>query len=158
MANPQFRKLERLAPKLPVQAMTTYSIKAPAETHWRVATCAEASCKNYRHGWRIHIEKITKMANGELLLRDIKGSGKRFRVVDEGVGQTYWEFEAGQSCFDGDVGRHRIRIGRPELYIVRGGDWRGNPRGERRVHTDIDGWIDDMSTNRDKLLTRLAQG
>jgi hypothetical protein len=156
--NPQFRQLNRVMPKLPVEAMTTYSIQAPAQTHWRVATCAEADCANWRNGWRIHIEKITKLANGEKLVADIKGSGKSWRVLDLGLGQTFWEFEAGQSCFNGDVGQHRVRVGRPELFVVRGGDWRGNPRAERRVHTDIAGWIDDMSTNRDKLMTRLARG
>lgn len=157
MASP-FRALNREIPKLPAEAMKTYSIRAPKDTHWRAAGCQEANCANYLNGWRIRIEKITAMANGELLLRDIKGSGKRFRVVDEGIGKTYWEFEAGQNCFDGDLMRHKVRIGKPELFIVRGGDWRGNPRGEQRVHTGIADWIDDMTENRDKLMTRLAQG
>ncbi|KJK44438.1 hypothetical protein UK23_29505 [Lentzea aerocolonigenes] len=151
-------KLNRATPQLPAHAMKTYGIQAPLSTHWRVATCQDADCANYRHGWRIHIERIAKRANGELLLRDIKQSGKRFRTVDLGPGQTFWEFEAGQTCFDGDAGRHRVRIGRPELFIVRGGDWRGNPRGEQRTHQSMADWIDDMSEHRDKLLTRLAQG
>lgn len=157
MASP-FRALNRATPTLPASAMKTYSIRAPLATHWRPAGCQEANCANWRNGWRIHIEHVTRMANGELLLRDIKQSGKRFRVVDEGVGKTYWEFEAGQSCFDGDLMRHKVRVGRPELFVVRGGDWRGNPREEQRVHTGIADWIEDMSETRDKLMTRLAQG
>lgn len=153
--------LNRATPTLPVHAMKTYGVKAPLSTHWRPAGCKESDCANYRHGWRIHIELIVErrqQGKGELLLEQIKLSGKRFRVVQEGPGKTYWEFEAGQSCFDGDLMRHRVRVGKPELFVVRGGDWRGNPRGEQRVHNNIENWIDDMSEHRDKLLTRLAQG
>ncbi len=150
--------VNRVTPQLPASAMQTYSIQAPPATHWKAAGCQESNCANWRNGWRVHIERVAARANGELLLRDIKASGKRFRIVDLGPGQTFWEFEAGQSCFDGDLLRHRVRVGRPELFVVRGGDWRGNPRGDQRVHTDIADWVDDMQEHRDKLMTRLAQG
>lgn len=145
-------------PRLPVHVMKTYGVRAPLSTHWRPAGCRESGCPYYLNGWRVHIERITQRANGEFLLSRIKRSGKRFRTVDLGPGQTFLEFEAGQSCFDGDAMRHKVSVGRPELFVVRGGDWRGNPRGEQRVHHNMADWIDDMSEHRDKLMTRLAQG
>lgn len=153
-----FRRMNYIQPNLPASAMKTYSIRQPLSTHFRAVGCKEAGCLNYLFGWRIHIEPIAKRPNGELVLRDIKQSGRRFRVVDEGPGQTYWVFEAGQLCFDGQAGRHKVPVGKPALFVVRGGDWRGNPRGEQRVHHNMADWVDDMSEHRDKLMTRLAQG
>lgn len=145
------RTLFRLPPSMPVQAWTTYSIQTPISTHFRKATCAEVDCEAYRCGWRVHVEAI-----GPELTHAAKTSGARFVVQEVGPGHTYLVFEAGQICFG--AARHRVRVGRPELFVVRHGDWRGNPSGQRRVHTDMAGWIDDMSTNRDKLMTRLARG
>lgn len=157
MAKPRFRALTRIMPKGPAHLYRTYSVEAPP-WHWKPAGCAEADCANRRHGWRIHVQTVAGLANGDLLLRDIKASGKRYRVVDEGPGKTYWEFEAGQTCFDGDLMRHKIRIGRPELFLVKGGDWRGNPRGEQTQILTPENWVDSIQNLRDKLMTRHARG
>ncbi len=147
------RALFRLPPKNPVHVMTTYSIINPAGTHSRQATCAESDCRNYRFGWKVRLDPLTPDLRAQ-----IKRSGKKFTKSEISATETWLVFDAGQECFDGDAGRHRIPIDRPPLFVVRGGDWRGNPRGERRVHKDMAGWIEDMSTNHDKLMTRLARG
>ena len=39
-------------------------------------------------------------------------------------------FEAGQQCFT----QHHVPD-RPQFFVVRDGDWRGNPTGQNRLHT-----------------------
>lgn len=145
------RKLNRVMPKLPAQSMTTYSIKAPMSTHWKKATCVEFGCISYHKGWKVRLDTLTPD-----LKETMWKSGRKFTVAAVSELENWAVFEAGQPCFAEST--HKVRVGRPELFIVRGGDWRGNPRGEERVHTGIANWIDDMETNRDKLMTRLKQG
>ena len=90
-----------------------------------------------------------------------KNSGRRFvesRVLsDEGVPLTAFRFEAGQRCFRAD--EHRARLERPEIYLVRDGDWRGNPRGtEPRRHASAADWVDDFANHQETLANRLKEG
>ena len=52
-------------------------------------------------------------------------------------GLTVFRFEAYQRCF----ADHQTR---PELYVVRDGDYRGNPTGRKRQHTSAADWVDHM--------------
>lgn len=81
-------------------------------------------------------------------------SGRHYREDRTPAGLTEFTFEAGQTCF----GEHKTRLDKPELFVVRGGDWRGNPRHERHVHANADDWVDDFATHQDKLATELAKG
>ncbi len=155
------RPLNRFASplnKCPVTAVKTYSIEQPITTHWRKATCQEVNCVNFTKGFKVHVEKVLAMANGADILAMIKGSGKKFAELAVAPGQTWLEFEAGQTCFDGDSGRHLTNLARPPLFVVRGGDWRGNPRGEQHTHTSGVDWADDMQNHRDKLLSAAERG
>lgn len=140
-----------LQPRLPVTAVKTYAIRSPLTTHIRPATCAEVDCPNYRHGWRVHVEAI-----GPELAHTARTTGARFREVHVSEGHTYLEFEAGQICFG--ASRHRVEVGRPQLFVVRDGDRRGNPSGAVRQHTKPEFWVEDFAEHQQKLADRYNQG
>jgi hypothetical protein len=62
----------------------------------------------------------------------------------------------GNRCFSSH--EHRVPIGRPPRLLVVGGDWRGNPRRERRVHANVDDWVDDARNHQDKIATIIQRG
>lgn len=158
------RQLNRIAPKMPAQAYKTFSVSSPLSTHFRRGTCAEAGCGAHRFGWRTVVNEALELGQRQAhYIR--KESGRKFTerrsdVVDtllSGIeaGMTVFEFEAGQRCFT----RHQVPVGRPELYVVREGDWRGNPRGaDPRLHTKPEHWVEDMAGLLDKLKTAQEQG
>jgi hypothetical protein len=86
----------------------------------------------------------------------LKGSGRRYVQTAVDGGLIEFTFEAGQTCFQ--ASQHKVPLERPELYIVRGGDWRGNPRGTApRQHSGPDSWLNDFGSHQDRL-SRLIEG
>jgi len=131
----------RIDPALPVQAYKTFQIQAPHSTHFRKATCAEADCPHHLQGWQSVIDERTELGQRQAhYIR--KQSGRRFREDQHSVGMTVFTFEPGQTCFASDD--HRVRLDKPELFVVRDGDWRGNPTGRRRQHARPEDWVDDF--------------
>ena len=65
------------------------------------------------------------------------------RIFTEGPRDvmTLFTFPPGEECFR----EHTVRLDREEVYVVRGGDWRGNPRKEHRTHDTADNWVEDFS-------------
>jgi hypothetical protein len=158
----------RIEPALPVTAMKTYGIKVPlTERYFRPATCAEADCSYYLHGWESPIDESTEQGQEQAwYIRN--RSGRRFTEDrDQKPGLTVFKFEAGQQCFadkrrgaiaNMDPGRHHaVRVGRPELFIVRGGDWRGHT-GESRQHANADDWVDDFANHQLRLADQIEKG
>jgi hypothetical protein len=142
----------RIPPAGPASAYKTYSIKAPLSTHFRQATCEEVQCPNFLHGWRIHKEALSPA-----LLHTATTTGRKYKEVQVAEGQTYLVYEAGQSCFQ--LLNHRTRVERPELFIVRDGDHRGNPRGTgQRLHQNAEDWAEDLHEHTDKILDALKEG
>lgn len=147
--------VNRFGPALPVTAVKTYQVLIPKETHFRPATCAEMNCPNYEHGWRTLIDESADLGQGQAhYIR--KQSGRKFVEERQPDGLTAFTFEAGQRCFT----QHRTRIeDRPEIYLVRDGDWRGNPRGTTpRRHANPGDWVDDFANHQSALADRLARG
>lgn len=135
----------RPEPMLPASARRTFSILMPAETHWRKATCKEVDCPRYLEGWRVRVELLDDRQKAQ-----IRRGGWRFRELAVGPGETWWVFEAGQRCFTAD--QHRVQLGKPELFIVRDGDHRGNPRGTPVLkHKRPESWVDQFSEHQDQL-------
>lgn len=64
-------------------------------------------------------------------------SGRTFREQRTAAGLTVFRFESGQRCF----ADHKTR---PELYLVRDGDFRGNPTGRRRQHARPADWVENV--------------
>jgi hypothetical protein len=142
-------------PALPVHAMKTYQIAAPLPTHWRPVTCEEAGCPAFRHGWQSFIDETTGM--GQRQAHYIRRESKRkFTETRNEAGITEFTFEAGQSCFRSD--QHRGRNERPERYLVRGGDFRGNPARDLREHRNADDWRDDFASHQGRLRDAIEKG
>ncbi len=161
--------MNRITPGLPVADMKTYGIRAPLSTHWRKATCVEVECEGHRTGWlTVIVEGTVPPAEGvsvrkmmALVDRDSQRayyirhlSGRSFLESKDSSGATVFDFAPGQDCFED----HRIRVERPEVFVVRGGDWRGNPRREQMTHDRPDYWVEDFAEHQDRLATRLDRG
>jgi hypothetical protein len=149
------RPLTRIPPAGPVQAYRTYAVAAPAATHWRRATCVEVECGAWARGWRTVLDMAdAEQANRALYIRTM--SGRRFTEARTGPSEVTFSFPPGQPCFR--AAEHRVRTARPELYVVRAGDWRGNPTGWKRQHTRPEHWVEDFAENQDALRTRYERG
>lgn len=148
------RKINRIKPMMPAHAMTTFAISAPKETHTRKATCEEVECEQYARGWMMRIDLGTDL--GQRQAYYIKhSSGRSYRVTDQRDGLITLEFRSGQPCFQ----EHRVPIGRPEKFLVKGGDYRGNPlKTKTRVHTKPEFWVEEFAENQDNLKTRIERG
>ena len=148
------RKLNRVENQNPVQAMQTFAISAPKATHTRAASCEEVECAQYLRGWKIQVDLNTDL--GQQQAHYIKhSSGRSYRVTDQRDGLVTLEFRSGQPCFQ----EHRVGIGRPEEFLVKGGDYRGNPlRIKTRVHTKPEFWVEEFAENQDRLKTQFERG
>ncbi|PXY27436.1 hypothetical protein [Prauserella muralis] len=148
------RPINRVDPKMPMQAMKTYSIIAPEETHWRQATCAEAGCGHHLRGWRTTVDERTDLGQFQAdYIR--KSSGRAFSEHRDDSGMTVFTFEPGQACFA--AAQHRVRVDRQELFVVRGGDHRGST-GLIRQHTRPEDWVEDFAEHQTKLAEVINQG
>jgi hypothetical protein len=138
----------RIAPAGPASAYKTYKVGAPA-SHYRPATCAEVDCDDYLNGWTMIVE-----LGDAKVLHAVRTSGRPFA---ETIGPTAvtFDFAPGYACRT--PSDHRI-LERPEIYVVRGGDWRGNPSGFRRVHTRPDYWVEDFGEHQSRLVEIARRG
>lgn len=135
-----FANIRRLI-RTPVEHQRTFQIDQPLETHFRRATCQEVECKAYAFGWKMGFDLTDpdKVAAARAI-RDKSGRTFTVELVDA-LGpnpKVILTFAAGQRCFQ----THRVPLEREPFYIVRGGDFRGNPRRERTVHRTADSFVD----------------
>lgn len=137
------RAINRIEPLLPAAAMQTYSIAAPLATHTRPATCAEVECLPYRNGWNTDVDEATVL--GQQQAGYIRSQAGRAYTESRIGNLTRFVFLAGQQCF----AAHRVSLERPEIYLVKGGDWRGNPIGLTRRHTKPAHWVEDFAEHLD---------
>jgi len=145
----------RIDPQMPVSAYKTYQILQPRATHFLPASCEKVQCQPYLHGWRTTVDEGSTL--GQQQAAYIRSSsGRRFEETRLAAGLTEFVFEAGQRCFAAD--QHIAPVGRPEVYVVRDGDWRGNPTGQSRRHVRPADWVEDFADHQDRLATRAAQG
>jgi len=137
---------QHLPPALPVHAVKTYSVHAPR----RRATCEEYRCRNYLDGWRTIVP-----ADKAPLVRGL--GGYSFTEQAQEGGLVEFTFPAGQECFAGRAGQHQMPWEGRERFIERGGDWRGNPRGDVVQHSPS-GWVNSFGEHQLKLAERLERG
>lgn len=152
----------RLPSRVPPAVMKTYRIAAPLATHFRSGlTCAQYECEAYLHGWETRIDERTELGQRQAhFIR--RSSGRKFTEERDGTGLTVFAFEAGQEGFASDAdnghGNHRRRLDRPEVFIERAGDHRGNPTGMRLVHKRADDWVESFTENQDSIKTLRERG
>jgi hypothetical protein len=131
----------------------TFQIKSPKATHFRPATCAEVECQAAEHGWRSTIDENTVLGQQQAFYIR-KQSGRKFTEERNELGLTVFTFANGQECF----AQHETRVQRPELYFVRGGDFRGNPTGERRQHQKAEHWVEEFAENQQRIIDAQERG
>lgn len=147
------REPQRDQPLMAAAQYKTYAIASPIETHTRRASCREVECGKRANGWKTVLDtskpKHAKAANWIRLQ-----SGKFFVYTQVGTVVTF-TFQAGQDCFE----PHRVSLERPELFMVQGGDWRGNPLNvPTRVHANGDDWVDDFANHQEKIAILVQRG
>jgi hypothetical protein len=142
--------------RVPVQAMQTYSLIRPAGdlSFWQPATCEEVDCAPHQRGWRTIVDERTSL--GQAQAHYVRREAGRSFSEHRDAGVTVFEFAAGQECFAS--GTHRRAVEREPLYVVRGGDHRGNPLNRRRIHDRPAHWVEDFAENQDRILTVRERG
>lgn len=140
--------INRLAPKGPIQAYRTFKVGAPP-TFYRQASCAEVECDDYLNGWTMIVG-----LQDHAVLHTVRTSGRPFTETVGPFSVTF-DFEPGAPCRTPSA--HRI-LQRPELYVVRAGDWRGNPSGFRREHKKPEFWVEEFGENQQKLAEIIQRG
>jgi hypothetical protein len=56
------------------------------------------------------------------------------------------------------MNKHQVRLEKPEIFIVKGGDHRGNPKGTpTRVHTKAEFWVEEFAETQDKIQTQIEK-
>lgn len=144
--------MSRPEPRMGAESYKTFAIVVPSDD-WRPATCAEIDCPDYLHGWRVRIEGLPPE-----MVHDAKASGRRYTELPVAEGETWLVFEAGQPCFRTTQHRTR-RHARPELYVVRDGDHRGNPRQTKaRLHQRPADWQEHFAEHQQGLADAFQEG
>jgi hypothetical protein len=144
----------RILPNLPAADYRTYQLLAPRPTHFRPASCAEVECEAHQNGWQSIVDTSTELGRrqADYIRRE---AGRRYSEQADEHGRAVFTFPAGQRCF----ADHQVSLDRAPLYVVRDGDWRGNPRGtEPRIHTRPADWVDDFATHQDRLARLIERG
>ncbi len=132
----------------------TYAIRAPRSTHTRAATCAEVDCINRERGFKVTCDISTDLGQRQAkYIRD--HSGRSYTVDRSGPDSLMtFVFAAGQDCF----AQHRKSLEREPLFVVRDGDFRGNPRGTPVITRNADDWVDDFANHQIKVEEQLKRG
>lgn len=144
----------RIMPALDAGHMKTYEIRAPKSTHFRPASCEEVECQAHARGWRTLVDVNTELgARQAFYIR--KTAGRAYSEEAQPGGRVVFTFLAGQKCFR----EHVVPTDRPPLFIVREGDWRGNPRQiEPRIHTRPEDWVDEFANHQSALAEQVKRG
>lgn len=139
----------RIRPALPAAEMKTYRIYSPADVTVRTA-CEQAGCEAWRRGWETHVDEATDLGRRQALYIRAE-AGRAFTERRTGAGITVFRFESGQRCF----ADHRTR---PQRFIEQGGDWRGNPTREHRVHARPADWVESFAGHQDRIADLIRRG
>jgi hypothetical protein len=138
----------RIEPAGPVHLYQTFAIRG----HQRQATCAEYGCEYQARGWVVRADESTDLGRAQAHYIRYE-SRRRFHEERLPGGLTAFRFEAGQQCFT----KHYVQSDREPLYVVRGGDHRGNPTGRRGVYREGE-WVDRFGTHQQDVAERVARG
>lgn len=139
----------RVEPMMPVDKYVTYGVSASKDTGV-ITACKDAGCKAWQNGWETSVDESTTLGRNQA--RYIRsGSGRTFTERRTGSGVTVFRFESFQRCF----AEHRTR---PDVYVRRHGDWRGNPSGQRFYHANAADWTDDFREHQAQISQAIERG
>ncbi|NED75279.1 hypothetical protein G3I51_23735 [Streptomyces sp. SID9944] len=141
--------VNRFEPAMPVGAYQTYAIRSPQDT-LIVAACEQVGCPAWARGWESVIDESTELGQQQAAYIR-QQAGRTFRELRRADGMTVFRFDAHQRCF----AEHRTR---PEIYLVRDGDWRGNPTGRTRQHTRAQDWVEDFGEHQQRIADQQKKG
>lgn len=134
----------RVIPKIAPEHYQTFAIKAPVQTHTRKATCAEVDCQMAEKGWVTVVDLGTELGQKQAYYIKHQSGRSYTKEATPNPNVVRLIFKGGQECFQ----EHRVSLDRPANFIVKGGDWRGNPRGTAvRRHTKPEYWVEEMQEN-----------
>lgn len=145
--------LGRVPDKGPAHLYTTFGIRTKESEHWRQATCEETNCGYYIKGFNVEVDESKPIGekNAVLLRQDKTRSPKESHNE---YGMTVFSYPPGTNCMN----KHQVRIPKPEIFIVKGGDHRGNPKGTpTRIHTKAEFWVEEFAEVQDKIKTQVEK-
>lgn len=143
----------RIIPQLGAEQYKTYQLLAPVPTHFRPGTCEQADCHAYRYGWVTRVDESTEL--GQRQAHYIRRQSGRSFTEEREAGLAVFRFPAGQPCFR----RHQISLEREPLYLVKDGDFRGNPRGTApRRHVRAADWQEDFAEHQQNIASAIEKG
>ena len=141
----------RLPPKMSVTSYKTYQIRQPISEKTRIGSCQAAGCERYEWGWETRIDEATDLGGRQA--HYIRTRSERRYTETRLDGITIFTFEPGQQCFE----QHHVPD-RPQFFGVRDGDWRGNPTGRGRMHTNGTYWVEDFGEHQARLAEQVEKG
>jgi hypothetical protein len=141
---------------MPPQNYKTYAMRRPLKTHWQPAACEDVDCPKFLRGWVTTIDESSELgqAQAHYIRHDRSRSHAEERTPE---GLTRFTFKAGQVCFGSS--EHRQPLFKDPVFLVKGGDWRGNPRRTPTVvHRNGADWQEDFAEHQDRLKTLIERG
>lgn len=135
----------------------SYTASMPLSSHWRRALCEEVDCSDFLSGFvfTCDISNELGVKQYQYLAKQDKDRSPSIQRVSEHIFK--FVYKPGTPCMK--RGDHRLPIGKEPIFLVRGGDWRGNPRQiATRRHTSAEFWVEDFAQNQDRITTTIQKG
>lgn len=132
-------------------AYKTYTWLRPLSTHWRRGTCEEARCEAYQSGWTSTFDLSTEL--GQKQFHYCSHDKFRTFTYEHHAPLVTFTYPPGNTCFR----EHQVPLEREPVFVVRDGDFRGNPTGRRQA-LSADDWVDDFRNHEDSLADARQRG
>ena len=131
---------------------------APLAPRCRTGPGEEGGCGNSARGGVAPGDESTQLGQRQAyFIRHDRTRGHTETRLATGL--TRFAFGPGQWCFiNRPTGEGHLVRTRPDIFIARDGDFRGNPTGIRRVHANAADWADDFANHEDRLATLRNRG
>jgi hypothetical protein len=139
----------RFSPAGLPQDYRTFQIHQPTIDTERPATCEEVDCEPFLKGWQL---TVPIGSQDEHIIRN---QNRPFQKEVVG-GMITFRFAPGTNCFRSST--HRVVRERPALFVVREGDYRGNPRGTAPKVVQPNEWRDRMIEDAEAVRERIEKG
>jgi hypothetical protein len=135
----------------PEGAFVSFGMRAPLRTHFIELPCAVAQCYRYVHGWTTILDP-GREEHLIFIQHIVSGRSERRYTRGENTPEGYMQFHftPGQPCFQNSHFERDWE--RPELYVVRQGDYR-TPHNQRDPKAmSPDNWLEAFAKNQNALV------